>query len=602
MPRTIFLLPLALCFACGGAPIAAPTTAPTEPYVGHYSRFAVASDHPEASAAGLEVLERGGSSADAAAATMLALGVVNPASSGLGGGAFILHYRAEDQSLTFIDAREQAPAASEPDMFVQREAELRDRGETFESPLSLPSQLGGLASGVPGEAAGIAELLARFGQVPRPDVVAPAIRLAEEGSTVSEKLAQASEYFVERLRRDPVMQTWLESNPNGLTAGSRLRQPELARTLRAFADQGAPAIYQGDIAETIARINQAQGGIMTTEDLAGYRITEREPLQGEFFGYRWVTAPPPSAGGFTMLQSLALLETWRSEDATALSPGWLHALAESWKGPYLDRARYFGDPDHVTLPLDALMGADRVEARRRLFDASQATAAERFSLPLPDTAPQIQSEGGGTSHLCVADSQGNVTAVTTTINLPFGAGYTAAGIVMNDEMDDFARGVGLDNAFGLPGAATNLPGPGRRPVSTMSPTIIFDEHGPVLCLGASGGSRIVTAIQQVALNHLVFEMSLDQAVAAPRVHHQGLPDTLRTEEIAPMDPAVIEALVSRGHSHELISNVAVVQAISIASPSAREEHLSANALSGGSEEPRLVAVSDPRKGGQPAGR
>jgi gamma-glutamyltranspeptidase/glutathione hydrolase len=184
------------------------------------------------------------------------------------------------------------------------------------------------------------------------------------------------------------------------------------------------------------------------------------------------------------------------------------------------------------------------------------------------------------------DGEGNVTAVTSTINLPFGAGYTAAGMVMNDEMDDFARGIGLENAYGLPGAATNLPGPGRRPVSTMSPTIILNERGPLLCLGASGGSRIVTAIQQVVLNHLVLGLPLPEAVAAPRIHHQGLPDILRSEESTPLDPSILEALLALGHEHQLISNVAVVQAIGIHSGQAR----------------RLVAVSDPRKGGQPRGR
>lgn len=582
---------------------------------GAYSQYAVAADHPAASEAGAEVLAQGGSAADAAAATMLALGVANPPSSGMGGGAFILYFNAEDQSFTYIDARERAPAASTANMYVEREAEARENGEDFSEPLTLPSQLGGLASGVPGEPAGIDALLERFGTVSRETVFAPAIRLASEGVAVSAKLADSSVRWASRLRRDPVMRTWFESaDAPGLREGQILRQPELANTLRAFAAQGASAIYTGPIAEAIVEANRREGGMITREDLAGYEVRIRQPLDREHFGFRWVTAPPPSAGGFTMLESLALLERWVAPEDRRMSSLWLHALAESWKGPYLDRARYFGDPDHVQLPLEALVANGRVSARSELFSPERATPSDRFSMPLPDQPVAVQPEGGGTSHLCVVDAAGNVAAITSTVNLPFGAGYTAAGMVMNDEMDDFARGVGLANAFGLPGAATNLPGPGRRPVSTMSPTIILRNGQPVLCIGASGGSRIVTATQQVALRHLLFDVPIDAAVAAPRVHHQGLPDTLRSEETVPLDPALLQELIARGHSHELISNVAVVQAISIAFPTAervggpgRHQSGAPPASNGASvnaatDAPRLIAVSDPRKGGSPRGR
>jgi len=573
---------------CGSALPRVPAPLVTEPssYEGAFSEFAVACDHTAGSEAGAEVLRAGGNAADAAAAAMLALGVVNPASSGLGGGAFILYYRASDGSLTFLDARERAPAAADSEMFSRREAELRAEGEDFSSRLSLPSQLGGLATGVPGEAAGIDALLTRFGRASRATVFDPAIRLAQEGIEVSEKLAHASENSIDRLRRDPVMNGWLRDGSSSLEVGQRLVRPRLADTLRAFAREGASELYRGSVASEIVSANREQGGIMTADDLADYEVRVREPLDGEFFGLRWVTAPPPSAGGFTMFQSLALLDGWIGAGERSNSVLWFHALAESWKGPYLDRARYFGDPDHVELPLDALMSPGRLSLRSALFDRERETPAERFSFPLPDTVEVHQPEGGGTSHLCVVDAEGNVAAVTTTINLAFGAGYTAAGIVMNDEMDDFARGVGLENAYGLPGAATNLPGPGRRPVSTMSPTIILNQRGPVLCLGASGGSRIVTAIQQVALNHLVLGLPLADAVTAPRIHHQGAPDVLRSEESYPLDEATLAALVRLGHEHQMIANVAVVQAIGIER--------------GGSF--RLIAVSDPRKGGRPRGR
>lgn len=544
-----------------------------------YARYAAATDHAQASLAAAEILEAGGTAADAAAAAMLALGVVSPASSGLGGGGFALYYRADDRSLTFLDFREAAPAASTADMFAGAEARADD------GPLSQPSQLGGLASGVPGEGAGIDELLRRFGVLDRARVVAPAIRFAADGFEADAGLAGLSEFFGAQMRADPTMAAWFEPGQETLRAGQVIRRPRLAQTLRAFARAGAAALYRGRTAREIAAASRRAGGIMTAEDLAAYRVTEREPLSAVRFGLRWVTAPPPSAGGFTMLQSLALLERWVPAERRRMDADFLHALAESWKGPFVDRQFYFGDPSHVALPLEALGAPERIAARARAFHPTLAIAASEYALPLTDTDGIAQRDNAGTSHLCVVDAAGNVAAVTTTVNLPFGARYSAAGIVMNDEMDDFAREIGRDNAFGLPGGAPNLPGPGRRPVSTMSPTIVLDDEGPVLCVGASGGSRIVTAVQQVALRTLLFGEPLPAAVAAPRIHHQGMPNQLRTEEFAPLEPALLAALVARGHVHEPIRNVATVQAIHI--------------RRGGG--PRLVAASDPRKGGRPAG-
>jgi gamma-glutamyltranspeptidase/glutathione hydrolase len=445
-----------------------------------------------------------------------------------------------------------------------------------------------LASGVPGEPAGIAELLKRFGRLPRKKVVAPALRLAEDGATVSPALARMSKYFAAQMKKDPVMTKWFEPGADALRAGATFRQPELARTLRAFARKGRDAIYEGRIARAIARSNKRAGGVMTVEDLAAYEVVEREPMMAERFGHRWATAPPPSAGGFTMLQSLALLERW--------APRWkaseaarLHALAESWKGPFMDRQVFVGDPDHVDVPLDAMMASTRMDRRAAVFHPALALPPDDYELPI-DGHPEhdaVQPEGGGTSHLCVVDEDGNVASVTTTVNLPFGARYTAAGMVMNDEMDDFAREVGKKNAFGLPGGAPNLPGPSRRPVSTMSPTIVFDEAGPVLCVGAAGGSRIVTATEQVAFNVVVSGMSVADALLHPRVHHQGKPNQLRTEETHPLGREVVDALKARGHEHEHIDHAAVVQAIRIVRDG---------------DEVTLQAGSDPRKGGLPAGQ
>jgi gamma-glutamyltranspeptidase/glutathione hydrolase len=455
-------------------------------------------------------------------------------------------------------------------------------------PASKKSQLGGLAAGVPGEPAGIAELVSRFGDKPLSVAAAPATRLAQEGFEAHEALARMSVAFAEHLRRDPVMRGWIAEGEEGITAGQRIRQPQLARTLREFGARGAPAIYGGRVARAIVAASRRNGGIITLEDLADYEVVEREPLSANLLGHRWVTAPPPSAGGYTMLASLALLDRWipesRRQDGDAAL---FHALAESWKGPFWDRASYFGDPDHVNVPIDALLEEERIARRADVYRRQTATHADLYALPLPETpaGPPSPPEEHGTSHLCVVDEEGNVAAITTTVNLPFGARFTAAGMVMNDEMDDFASAVGEANAFGLPGGAPNLPGPGHRPVSTMSPTIVFDGDGPVLCIGASGGSRIVTATEQVAWHTLVRGLDPYEALNHPRVHHQGYPNQLRIEETNPQPETVVEGLRARGHAIEVHRHSAVVQLVRIQRDGS----------------PRLIAVSDPRKGGQPAG-
>ena len=441
-----------------------------------YGHYAVAADHRMASEAGAEVLRKGGNAADAAAATMLALGVANPASSGIGGGGFALYYRAEDQLITFLDFRERAPAAASRTMF-------QAKTERPPGPANALSQLGGLASGVPGEPAGIDVLVTRFGKLSMKQVVAPALRLARQGVPVSEGLARMISAFAVQLKSDPVLRAWV-----GLKAGELLRRPEMVPVLEAFAERGANGIYYGAIADRLVERVQANGGIMTLQDLRDYRVVERAPLGAEHFGLLWVTAPPPSAGGFTMIQSLAILERIPPGERAAGAP-FVHALVESWKGPFVDRRWYFGDPDHVLLPLRAMMASTRIEKRATLFDPKHALPAEQYDLPLEQRpAWLIQPETAGTSHFCIVDREGNIAAVTTTVNLPFGARYVAGGMVMNDEMDDFARAVGESNAFGLVGGMRNMPGPRKRPVSTMSPTIVFEDGVPVLCAGASGGA------------------------------------------------------------------------------------------------------------------
>jgi gamma-glutamyltranspeptidase/glutathione hydrolase len=548
-----------------------------------YAHDAVAADHPLASQAGEDVLREGGNAADAAVATVLTLGVVSSASSGLGGGGFALYYRASDRTLTFIDFRERAPAAATHDMFARREG---DDDRTA----AQRSIAGGLAVAVPGEPAGLDAILTRFGsgRVARPRITRFAERLATSGWPASRYVANYSETLALSLARDPVLGSFLPSGGGPLVQGTMLHNRALARSIHAFGAHGAEPFYRGAIAASIVREVAAHGGVMTARDLADYEVTERAPLRATRYGLDIATAPPPSAGGMTMLASLALLERLMPaplHEGAALR----HALAESWLGPFADRQRYSGDPDFDAIPLDALMADERIAARAALFDPWRARPMEDFALPLTDTpAPRVEpGDDHGTSHLCVVDEEGNVMALTTTVNLPFGAQFTAEGITLNDQMDDFAREIGETNAFGLVGGGTNLPGPGHRPVSTMSPTIVFADGLPIFCVGGSGGSRIVTAVEQVLVFSLLLGETAGEAVARGRVHHQGAPSTLSTELRLPADLAL--ALSARGHDlSPPVVGSANVQAIHIL----RGED---GAITG------LEAASDPRKDGEPRG-
>lgn len=538
-----------------------------------FAEYAVAADNIEASEAGARILAQGGNAADAAAATMLALGVVSPSASGLGGGGFALYYRASDKSLTFLDFRERAPRAAGPDMFLKQPGEAPEVA-------AQRSRSGGLAVAVPGEPLGVEELVKRFGKLPLKAVVAPAKELAEHGYTFTPHTARVVAYVGESFLKDPLAKALFSAAPE---VGSKLKNPALAKTLATLGSEGARAFYRGSIARQILAAAKAQGGRLSAEDLAAYTVVTRNPLRGSRFGYDWVTAPPPSAGGYTILASLALLERVLP-NATEHSAAYYHALIESWKGPYLDRQYYFGDPDMVNVPLDALGSEGRLAERTRQFHPVVALPAAAYTQPLTVQPPAAhQPDNRGTSHLCVVDREGNIASVTTTVNLAFGARISAAGMWLNDEMDDFAREVGEPNAFGLSGGAPNLPAPGKRPVSSMSPTLVFKDGEPVLCIGGSGGSRIVTAVQQVAMGVLLSGLHPSQAIAAPRVHHQAVPSQVDARDLP---DGVYEDLARRGHAMRPMGFSAHVQAIRIGTPGPG----------------RLQAGSDAQKGGEPRGR
>ena len=534
-----------------------------------FSEYAVAADHPQASQAGAAVLAQGGNAADAAAATMLALGVVSPSGSGLGGGGFGLYYRAKDRSLSFLDFRESAPAKTTAELFRQRAEESDDTA-------AQRSRKGGLAIAVPGEPLGITELLARFGSLPLSKVAKPAEELARAGFTTSAFTVR----IAASLAGDPFLRQVFGETP---TAGATAKNVALADTLRRFGKEGAALFYKGALAKEIVRTAREHGGILELADLANYRVVTREPLRGTALGYDWVSAPLPSAGGYTIVESLALLERWLPSDAHWKSSERYHALIESWKGLYLDRQAYFGDPDFAKVPMAELTAESRRAARAERYHPGLALAPSAYEVPLPQVPPQaVQPDNRGTSHICVVDAEGNVAAVTTTVNLGFGAKINMRGLWLNNEMDDFAREVGKENAFGLVGGAPNLPGPGKRPISSMSPTIVFQNGAPVLCVGAGGGSRIPTAVEQVALYVLHDGMHPAQAITAPRLHHQADPPRVDARELPEQ---LVNELRARGHDVQSAQWGGYVNAIRIRSG----EH-------------KLEAAGDPIKGGVPAGK
>jgi len=539
-----------------------------------FAEYAVASDNIDASEAGASILAAGGNAADAAAATMLALGVASPSSSGLGGGGFALYYRASDRSLSFLDFRERAPQGATPDMFA------RKPGETQES-ADARARVGGLAVAVPGEPLGIAELVSRFGKLPLKASVEPARKLAHDGFTFTAHTQRILGFVGQEFLRDPLAAQLYGNAP---TAGAKLTNAALDKTLQVLATQGPQPFYRGPIAQQIVAAVRRHGGLITAQDMRDYQVIARKPLLGTRLGYDFATAPLPSAGGYTMLTSMDLLERWLPTKAHWQGPERYHALIESWKGGYLDRQNYLGDPDVVNVPLEALSAPDRAAERASHYHPLLAAPVDAYIQPLPNTPePAAQPDNKGTSHICVVDAEGNVAAVTTTVNLPFGARISVAGMWLNDEMDDFASEVGEQNAFGLRGGAPNLPGPGKRPVSSMTPTIVFKDGAPVLCVGGSGGSRIVTAVEQVALGVLVDGLHPARAVVAPRLHHQAVPAHVDARDLP---QATYDELAKRGHPMRPMGFAAQVQAIAIGAP--------------GPE--RLKAASDPQKGGEPRGK
>lgn len=497
-------------------------------------RGMVVTQERQASRIGAEILAKGGNAVDAAVAAGFALAVTLPKAGNLGGGGFMVVHLAEKGEDLVIDYRETAPAAMRQDTFLDANG----------NPDPEKSRDSALAAGVPGTVAGLALAHARFGsgRFTLAELVAPAVQLAREGIPVEGDLLDSLLLAGPRLQRwASTAQIFLKPDGSNWSAGDRLVQPELAAALEAIGREGPRAFYIGPIADKIVTSVREAGGLMTRGDLEEYQPIIREPVRGTYRGYQIVSMPPPSSGGVHLVQMLNILEGFPLGKLGAGSPAALHLMIEAMKLAYADRAEFLGDPDAVDVPAGLLVSKEYAAQQRAAIDPQHARAAI-------DIRPDSNALGGNTTHFSVVDQFGNAVANTTSLNLNYGLGLVAqgTGILLNNTLDDFAAAPGAPNAFGLIGGSANAPGPGKRPLSSMTPTIVLKDGRPVLVTGAPGGGRIISTVLQVIVNGIDFGLPLAEAVGAPRVHHQWRPDEVVAEPSLPA--ATIRALEKREHA------------------------------------------------------
>jgi gamma-glutamyltranspeptidase/glutathione hydrolase len=495
------------------------------------------SAHPLASAAGLSVLQQGGNAVDAAAATALAISVVEPFSAGIGGGGFLLLRRAETGTVQALDFRERSPKRATRDMYLDKQGKVRPRA----------SLDGHLAAGIPGTVAGLYTVHREYGKLPWAQVVAPAIALAQKGFPVSSRFSKATLQRKDAIEKNRAAREVFTRGGIFYQPGEVLVQRDLARTLRQIA-QNPQSFYTGDIARAIASDMAKNGGIITLEDLKNYTPIWRNPVCGNFRAYEICAMSPPSSGGVHLLQILNILGDTDLKRLGRQSPDMLHLLAESMRIAYADRAEYLGDPDFVSVPVKALTSKNYGKFRRSQIQMSKAKPSRQVKAVDAETLSRFVHESPETTHLTVVDKQRNVVSLTFTVNGGFGAGVVAAGtgILLNNEMDDFAAAHGVPNLFGLVGGEANSIAPGKTPLSSMTPVIVTENGKFRLAAGAPGGSTIITTVLQIVLNTLVYDMNVGDAVSAPRIHHQWLPDRLMVER-GGFDAATLEELRRRGH-------------------------------------------------------
>ncbi len=503
----------------------------------------VVTAHPLATQAGVEILKQGGNAIDAAVAVGFALEVVLPDAGNIGGGGFIVH-RTAAGDVTALDYREAAPTGASRNMYVDSAGNVTEK-----------SLVGHLAAGVPGSVAGMYEAWKRYGSLPWATVIAPAIRLAQ-GHVIDTARSRDIYYEREMLARFPASRAQFLVNDSAPTPGTMWKQPDLARTLQLISDSGPSVFYRGQIADLIvAEMQRGEGGgLITKEDLRRYEAKWRKPVQLTYRGYTIYSMPPPSSGGVTMGELLNILEGYDTLPAFG-TPEYVHLVTEAMRRAFIDRNRYLGDPDFVDMPLDRLLSKSYAATLRAQIDPKRATP----------TPPQSTSGGEPmeTTHYSIVDANGDAVAVTTTLNGGFGSGVTVtgAGFLLNNEMDDFTSAPGKPNMFGLIQGEANAIAPHKRMLSAMTPSIVLDPSGELyMILGTPGGPTIITTVSQVILNVVDQKMSLADAVAAPRFHHQALPDVIRSER-GGLSDATIQALEAMGHQVDRRGGSGTVAAI-----------------------------------------
>lgn len=496
----------------------------------------VATQHALASQVGVEILKSGGNAVDAAVAVGFALAVVLPRAGNLGGGGFMLVHMAEQNGepakTVAIDYREMAPMAAHRDLF------LDDNGEVDKN----KSRLSHAAAGVPGTVAGLVHAQQAYGRLSLRQVIQPAIKLASDGFAMTYDLADKLKKY-KHLRNNPeTLKVFYRKNGEAYTAGDRFRQLELAWSLKQIARQGEAAFYTGKIAERIVAEMSAQNGLITAADLANYRVVEREPVMGTYRGYQVASMPPPSSGGVHLLQMLNTLEAFDLTAWGANSAKAVHHQTEAMKWAYADRSKHLGDPDFVAVPVNGLIDKTYGQLLAQRIKPEQATPSTEI---LP--REHFDDESRDTTHYSIIDADGNAVSNTYTLNFSFGSGITVpgTGILLNNEMDDFSAKPGVPNAYGLIGGEANAVAAGKRPLSSMTPTIVLRDGVPFLVTGSPGGSRIITTVLQSIINVVDHGMNVAEAVHQPRMHHQWQPDKLFVEPGFNAD--TVRMLEAKGH-------------------------------------------------------
>jgi len=508
----------------------------------------VATREAHATDIGITVLEAGGNAVDAAVAVGFALAVTHPSAGNLGGGGFLLA-RFADGHTAFIDFRERAPEKASRNMYIGPDGKV--------TPDSL---VGYRASGVPGTVRGLEFAHQKYGRKAWRDLVEPAVELASRGFPVSYGLASSlrSKHTSERLSRFPESRRIFLKDGKFFEAGERLVQPELARTLERIRDRGAKGFYEGETAELLAADMKEHGGLITLGDLKNYKAIERAPLTGSYRGYGIVTAPPPSSGGVGILQMLGVLEGSGFEKSSAGSAAPLHFMAETMRRYFADRSEYMGDPDFYRVPVSGLLNARYVAGLRQSIDPDRATPSVKLHPGKP-----AGYESSQTTHYSIVDAEGNAVAVTYTLNDGYGSGVTATklGFLLNNQMDDFAAKPGEPNAYGLVQGEANGIQPRKTPLSSMTPTIVLRDGKLYLVLGSPGGPTIINTVLEVIVNVIDFGMNVADAVDAPRMHHQWMPDVLKMEH--GFSPDTVALLKARGHTIEFENGQGEVAAIRV---------------------------------------